>query len=30
MFAFGYGQIAEVWHVEDLAAMMRQLGMLPA
>jgi steroid delta-isomerase-like uncharacterized protein len=29
MYAIAHGQIAEVWHVEDLAGMMRQLGMLP-
>jgi steroid delta-isomerase-like uncharacterized protein len=30
MYAIAHGQIAEVWHVEDLAGMMRQLGLLPA
>jgi steroid delta-isomerase-like uncharacterized protein len=30
MYAIANGQIAEVWHVEDLAAMMRQLGLLPS
>ena len=30
MYAIAHGQIVEVWHVEDLAGMMRQLGMLPA
>jgi steroid delta-isomerase-like uncharacterized protein len=30
MYAIANGQIAEVWHVEDLASMMRQLGMLPS
>ena len=30
MYAIAHGQIAEVWHVEDLAGMMRQLGMLPS
>jgi steroid delta-isomerase-like uncharacterized protein len=29
MYAIANGQIAEVWHVEDLAGMMRQLGLLP-
>lgn len=29
MYAVANGQIAEVWHVEDLAGMMRQLGLLP-
>jgi steroid delta-isomerase-like uncharacterized protein len=28
MYAIAHGQIVEVWHVEDLAGMMRQLGML--
>src|SRR5262245_38263414 len=28
MYAISHGQIVEVWHVEDLAGMMRQLGML--
>jgi steroid delta-isomerase-like uncharacterized protein len=30
MYAMSRGQIVEAWHVEDLAGMMRQLGMLPA
>jgi steroid delta-isomerase-like uncharacterized protein len=30
MYAIAHGQIVEAWHVEDLAGMMRQLGMLPA
>jgi steroid delta-isomerase-like uncharacterized protein len=30
MYAIANGQIAEVWHVEDLAGMMRQLGLLPS
>jgi steroid delta-isomerase-like uncharacterized protein len=30
MYAIANGQIAEVWHVEDLASMMRQLGLLPS
>lgn len=30
MYGIANGQIVEVWHVEDLAGMMRQLGMLPA
>jgi steroid delta-isomerase-like uncharacterized protein len=30
MYAIANGQIVEVWHVEDLAGMMRQLGMLPS
>jgi steroid delta-isomerase-like uncharacterized protein len=30
LYAIAHGQIAEVWHVEDLAGMMRQLGLLPA
>jgi steroid delta-isomerase-like uncharacterized protein len=30
MYAIAHGQIAEVWHVEDLAGMMRQLGLLPS
>ena len=30
MYAIANGQIAEVWHVEDLVAMMRQLGLLPS
>ena len=30
MYAIAHGQIAEVWHVEDMAGMMRQVGMLPA
>ena len=29
MYAIAHGQIVEVWHVEDLAGMMRQLGQLP-
>ena len=29
MYAIVNGQIAEVWHVEDLVGMMRQLGLLP-
>ena len=29
MYAIANGQIAEAWHVEDLAGMMRQLGLLP-
>ena len=29
MYAIAHGQIVEVWHVEDLAGMMRQLGLLP-
>lgn len=29
MYAIANGQIAEIWHVEDLAGMMRQLGLLP-
>jgi steroid delta-isomerase-like uncharacterized protein len=28
MYAIAHGQIVEVWHVEDLAGMMRQLGLL--
>ena len=30
MYAIAHGQIVEAWHVEDLAGMMRQLGMLPS
>lgn len=30
MYAIAHGQIAEVWHIEDLAGMMRQLGLLPS
>jgi steroid delta-isomerase-like uncharacterized protein len=30
MYAIAHGQIVETWHVEDLAGMMRQLGLLPA
>ena len=30
MYGIARGQIVEAWHVEDLAGMMRQLGMLPA
>jgi predicted ester cyclase len=26
MYAIAHGQIVEVWHVEDVAGMMRQLG----
>jgi steroid delta-isomerase-like uncharacterized protein len=29
MYAIAHGQIVEAWHVEDLAGMMRQLGLLP-
>jgi steroid delta-isomerase-like uncharacterized protein len=29
MYAIANGQVAEIWHVEDLAGMMRQLGLLP-
>jgi steroid delta-isomerase-like uncharacterized protein len=28
MYAIAHGQIVEAWHVEDLAGMMRQLGLL--
>jgi steroid delta-isomerase-like uncharacterized protein len=30
LYAIAHGQIVEVWHVEDLAGMMRQLGLLPS
>jgi steroid delta-isomerase-like uncharacterized protein len=30
MYAIAHGQIVEAWHVEDLAGMMRQLGLLPS
>jgi steroid delta-isomerase-like uncharacterized protein len=30
MYGIANGQIVEVWHVEDLAGMMRQLGTLPS
>jgi steroid delta-isomerase-like uncharacterized protein len=29
MYRIGHGQILETWHVEDLAGMMRQLGLPP-
>jgi steroid delta-isomerase-like uncharacterized protein len=29
-YVIAHGQIVEVWHLEDLAGMMRQLGLLPA
>jgi steroid delta-isomerase-like uncharacterized protein len=28
MYGIAHGQIVEMWHVEDLAGMMRQLGLL--
>jgi steroid delta-isomerase-like uncharacterized protein len=30
MYSIAHGQIVEAWHVEDLAGMMRQLGILPS
>ena len=30
LYAIADGKIGEVWHVEDLASMMRQLGVLPS
>jgi steroid delta-isomerase-like uncharacterized protein len=30
MYGIANGQIVEVWHIEDLAGMMRQLGLLPS
>ena len=30
MYAIAHGQIVEAWHIEDLAGMMRQLGLLPS
>ena len=30
LYAIANGQIVEAWHVEDLAGMMRQLGLLPS
>jgi steroid delta-isomerase-like uncharacterized protein len=30
MYAIAHGRIVEAWHVEDLAGMMRQLGLLPS
>jgi predicted ester cyclase len=30
LYAIANGQIVETWHVEDLAGMRRQLGLLPS